>query len=307
VKDAYRVLTLREELDFPLVMAGLKQGFYMTDDLKDSGVPLLLSLDIPESKEKKKKGKKDAEEGEKADEEEEMNQEQKALGKRRDESIAKHQSQAATLAEAGIAFGFSTLDLKSGDFKKNLLTVIEKGLSEEKALASLTTVPAKMLGLSEMLGTLEKGKIANLVITDKPYFSEESNVRYVFVDGTPFEYEAKKAKKKGDANATVAVAGEWSYTIHIPGQAMSGTFKIAEEGGNLSGTITSPDDGSEGELQEVVLSGNSLSFSFPYDAGGQAMKVSFDVVVDGNDMEGTVAAGSFGTFDVEGSRVSTPE
>jgi hypothetical protein len=37
------------------------------------------------------------------------------------------------------------------------------------------------------------------------------------------------------------------------------------------------------------------------------MKVAFDVVVDGEDFEGTVTAGSFGTFDVEGTRVSTPE
>lgn len=301
VKDAYRVLALQEDLGFPLVLAELKQGFYMTEDLKAKGFPLLLSLDIPESKEEKKK------EGEDAAEEKEADPEQEALKKRRDESIAKHQSQAATLAEAGLEFGFSTLEVKSSDFKSNLLTMIEKGLSEEKALASLTTVPAKMLGMSEMLGTLEKGKIANMVITDKPYFSKESNVRYVFVDGEPFEYEAKKPKKKGDANATVAVAGEWSYTINIPGQAMSGSFKIANDSGQFSGTIVSPDDGSEGDLQEVTVSGNNLSFSFPYDAGGQAMKVSFDVIIEGDDMEGTVTAGSFGTFDVEGARIGVPD
>lgn len=301
VQDAYRVMALQKELDFPLVLAELKQGFYMTDDLKAKGFPLMLSLDIPESKEEKKK------EGEDDKEKKEMDEEQMALKKRRDESVASHQSQAATLSKAGLEFAFSTLEVKSSDFKKNMMTMIEKGLSEEKALASLTTVPAKMLGMSEMLGTLEKGKIANMVITDKPYFSKESNVRYVFVDGVSFELEVKKPKKKGDAGATVAVAGEWSYTIDIPGQVMSGTFKIKNADGQFSGTITSPEDGSEGELQSVTVAGNNLSFSFPYDAGGQAMKVSFDVVIDGDDMEGTVTAGSFGTFDVEGSRIGVPD
>lgn len=301
VKDAYRVLALQEDLGFPLVLAELKQGFYMTEDLKAKGFPLLLSLDIPQSKEEKKKEGEDAEEEKKAD------PEQEALKKRRDESIAKHQSQAAILAGAGLEFGFSTLEVKNSDLKGNLLTMIEKGLSEEKALAGLTTIPAKMLGVSEMLGTLEKGKIANMVITDKPYFSKESNVRYVFVDGVPFEYEAKKPKKKGDASATVAVEGEWSYTINIPGQAMSGSFKIAKDGSQFSGTIASPEDGSEGDLQEVVVSGNNLSFSFPYDAGGQAMKVSFDVIIEGDEIEGTVTAGSFGTFDVEGARIGVPD
>ncbi|PHN05421.1 amidohydrolase family protein [Flavilitoribacter nigricans] len=304
VKDAYRVLALQEELGFPLVLAGLKQGFYMTDELKAKGFPLLLSLDIPESKEEKKKEEGEEEDKEKA----KPDPEKEALKKRQKEAIAKHQSQAATLSEAGLTFGFSTLEVKSGDVKNNLMTMIEKGISEEKVLASLTTIPAKMLGMSDMLGTLEKGKIANLVITDKPYFSKESNVRYVFVDGAPFEYEAKKPKKKGDASAKVSAAGEWSYTINIPGQAMSGTFKIKQDGdGQISGTITSPDDGSEGELQEVVLSGNNLSFSFPYDAGGQAMKVSFDVIIDGDEVEGTVTAGSFGTFDVEGERIGVPD
>ena len=236
-----------------------------------------------------------------------MDPEQKALNKRRNDAIAKHQSQAATLSEAGVSFGFSTLEVKSGDIKKNLMTMIEKGLSEEKALASLTTVPAKMFGMSEMLGTLEKGKIANLVVTDKPYFSEGSNVRYVFVDGQPFEYEAKKPRKKGDASAVVSADGEWTYTINVTGQQMSGTFRIKSEDGRISGSITNPQDGSEGELQEPVLSGNNLSFSISIDGGGQTVQVSYDLIIDGDAFEGTVTAGGYGTFDVEGERIGMPD
>lgn len=309
VKDVYRVLALQEELGFQLVLAEVKQGFYMTDQLKAKGFPILLSLDIPESKEEKKKDGEKAEEkeGDEAKKKEAMDPEQEALKKRRDEAIAKHQSQAATLSKAGINFAFSTLEVKSGDLKKNLMTMIEKGLSEEKALAGLTTVPAQMLGMSQMLGTLEKGKIANIVVTDKPYFEEGSNVRYVFVDGKPFEYEAKKPKKKGDATATVSADGEWSYTINVPGQEMNGTFKIKSDGGTISGTITNPMDGSEGDLQEVSLTGNNLSFSFPFEADGQSMRVSYDVIIEGDAFEGTVTAGSFGSFDVEGERIGTPD
>jgi hypothetical protein len=309
VKDAYRVMTLQEELGFPLVMAELKQGFYMTDALKQKNFPLLLSLDIPESiKEEKKSEKKEGEEPKaKMVKDEKADPEKEALEKRRKEAIEKHQSQAATLDKAGINFGFSTLSVKSKDLKTNLLTMIEKGLSEEKALAALTTVPAKMLGLSEMMGTVEQGKIANLVVTDKPYFDKESNVRYVFVDGKMFEYEAKKARKKGDESATVAADGDWSYAIDIPGQAMSGTFSIKSDGGTLKGTMTNPQDGSVGDLENVSLNGNNLSFSIPYDAGGQAMRVSFNLYLDKDAFEGSVTAGSFGTFDVEGSRISTPD
>lgn len=300
VKDVYRVLALQEELDFPLVLAEVKQGFFMTEDLKSKGFPLLLSLDLPEAKEAKKEA------GDKQ-KEEKPSPEQEALKKRREEAIAKHQSQAATLDKAGLTFGFSTLEVKSGDVKDNLLKIIEKGLSEDKALAALTTVPAEMLGMSDMLGTVEKGKIANLVVTDKPYFTKEANVRYVFVDGQAYEYEAKKSKKKSDDDAVVSADGEWSYTIDIPGQVMNGTFKIKSTEGQLSGTITSSQNDEAGELQDIVLNGNKLSFSFPYDAQGQAMKVTYEVIIDGDEFEGSVTAGSFGTFDVEGERVGLPD
>src|SRR5690606_11299639 len=139
----------------------------------------------------------------------------------------------------------------------NLITMIEKGLSEDKALAGLTTVPAKMLGLSEMLGTVEKGKIANLVVTDKPYFTKESNVRYVFVDGKLYEYEAKKPAKKEDENVKVSADGKWCYNINSPGQSSTGTVAIKSEGAKLSATIANPEDASVGPLENVVRSGNN--------------------------------------------------
>ena len=88
--------------------------------------------------------------------------------------------------------------LKSKDFKKNLGGVIKHGLTEDQAIAALTTTPAQILGVSSMMGTVERGKMANLVITDKPYFDEKSNVRFVIVDGDLTEYEAKKEKKKNN-------------------------------------------------------------------------------------------------------------
>ena len=61
----------------------------------------------------------------------------------------------------------------------------------EFTLAALTTVPAELLGLSRSLGTVERGKIANLFITDGPLFEEDTKVRRVFVDGISHEIEVK--------------------------------------------------------------------------------------------------------------------
>ena len=107
---------------------------------------------------------------------------------------------AATLNRRGIRFGFSSEGTAAGDVRENLRTMIRYGLPEDAALAALTVDAAKMLGLERSLGTVENGKIANLVLTDGPYFDKQTQVRYVFVDGRMFEYEvAKKDSAKVDS------------------------------------------------------------------------------------------------------------
>ena len=66
------------------------------------------------------------------------------------------------LAENGVTFSLTTHELKKvSEFKTNVLKAIKYGLNKTKALESLTTVPAQLLGKSGELGTLEKGKYAN--------------------------------------------------------------------------------------------------------------------------------------------------
>ncbi len=308
VKSAYRVLSLQKEFGFNLVLAELKQGWHIADELSKKNIPVLISMDLPSAKEKGKKDKKSKGKEEKAEKKNDpFKAEKAALEKRRDEELKKHLTQAATLEKAGVLFGFSTLDVKSKDVRGNLRKMIENGLSENAALAALTTIPAKMLGVSDALGSVEQGKIANLVITDKPYFEEKSNVRYVFVDGHKYEYEVKKPAKKGDPNAKAKVAGKWSYNFEAMGQTMEGVLELVDNGGDISGTITNEAMGSNSKIESADLEGNTLSFSIDIDGGGQTVTVEYSLVFDGDSLEGTVSAGQFGTFDMEGERISNPD
>lgn len=313
VKSAYRVLSLQKEFDFSLVLTELKQGWHIADELSKKNIPVLISMDLPESKAKEKekgKGKKEKpkdKEKTKEKKNDPFQGEKVALEKRRDEEMKKHLMQAATLEKAGVLFGFSTLDVKSKDVRGNLRKMIENGLSENAALAALTTIPAKMLGVSDALGSVEQGKIANLVVTDKPYFEEKSNVRYVFVDGNKYEYEAKKPAKKGDPNAKVKVAGKWSFSFEAMGQNMEGILDLVDKGGDISGTITNTAMDSNSTIESAALDGNALSFSIKIDGGGQEVTVEYNLVIDGDSIEGTVSAGQFGTFDLEGERISNPD
>ncbi len=306
VKSIHRVMMLQKDLGFPLVLANVKQGWHVADQIKNAQIPVFLSLDLPEFSDTKKK--KEATAGAKAvnvKNPEVQSDEKAKLEKRRKEEMGKHLRQAAVFAEKGIDFGFSTISAKSKDIRGNLLKLIKNGLSEEQILAALTVIPSKLLGVDKILGTVEKGKMANLLVTDKPYFEEKANVRYVMVEGEVFEYEVKE-KKKGDTKVKADPVGSWSYQVDADGQTMEGQLVIKKNEDIFSGTISNPMTNESSPVNDVELAGNKLSFSTKFNDGSQTVSVSFSVVIEGNNFEGSVSADGLGTFDIEGERASTP-
>ncbi|MFM1822576.1 MAG: hypothetical protein RI967_842 [Planctomycetota bacterium] len=72
-----------------------------------------------------------------------------------------------------------------GSFRRKLADAIAHGLSKDEALAALTTAPARILGIDARAGTLEKGKLANLVVSAGDPFDADSKYEAVFVAGAP--------------------------------------------------------------------------------------------------------------------------
>ena len=326
--DVSRVIALQKELGFNLVLADVEQGWPMASKITAGRYPLVLSMNLPkaikeekkeekdeskmteEEKEKavntkaKKEKKKKKEEAklsllEKANKKEEMAREE-----RKKKSIKDYEGQAAMMEKKGIKFAFTGISTKPGDIRKNLKRMMDAGLSESAALAALTTNAADQLGISKIAGTIEKGKLANLVITDKPYFEEKSAIRYVFVDGQMNEMK-KKDEKKGDIEkgAGAALAGEWKYSIEIPGQTQSGVIKITADVDELTIEVSSADSPEDfEEATAVSLNGSNLTFDLSIDYDGFQMELSYDLEIAENAMKGMVKAGQFGSFPLEGSR-----
>jgi imidazolonepropionase-like amidohydrolase len=293
--DANRVLLLQKDLGFNVVLGDVKDCWDMISKIKSANAKVFLSLDLPDAiKEEKKDDKKDQSTAEK-----------EALEKRKAESIAQYVAQASAFQKAGVSFGFSTASAKTKDIPANLRRMIAAGLTEDQALAALTTAPAQLLGIADRVGTVDNGKIANLVISDKPYFNEKAKVRYVFVDGVLYKYEVKE-EKKGDAkNGNGKKAdpnGKWSYTTETPQGNSSGVVVIKNEGGAYTGTITNSMSDRETELKSIMVDGNVLSFSFGFDAGGGSMTIDVNLTIDGTDFEGTMSVGQYGSFPMKGSK-----
>lgn len=304
MKSVYRVQALKNELKFGLHFADLKEGSYVADLLKAEGKPIIISLDLPKAAEEKKPATdssktivvKDAE--------------MEALKARTAEEMKRLEGQASKLAALGLPFSFSTVGVKATDIKETIRRMIKAGLTEDQALAALTTTPAAQLGVSNRFGTVEKGRAANLVVSDKSYFDEKSSVRYVFIDGKMFEYEGKPAPKAG-GNTNAAgkgaeapkVAGKWSYTIKAPGMNSEGVLTFKGSGNDLTGEWTSSQVPGSNPISNVSVDGNKLSFSSNISMGSRQVTLDFNLIIDGNSLSGTVGVGTFGTFDVSGAKI----
>lgn len=109
----------------------------------------------------------------------------------------------AKLRSLGLDIALTTHGLGDAKhFRKKLQKALRRGLSETDALAALTTVPAKLCGVGDRLGIIEKGRIANLtIVAGDSYFDPSNKVREVWIDGRRMEPEVA-AKKDADSDKT---------------------------------------------------------------------------------------------------------
>ena len=96
----------------------------------------------------------------------------------------------AALEKAGIPFAFTMGGAQNpAEFVRSVArTVREGGLAEDAALKALTTNAAKLAGAGDRLGTIEKGKIANVIVTEGNLL-DSPRIRHVFVAGWPVDLE----------------------------------------------------------------------------------------------------------------------
>jgi imidazolonepropionase-like amidohydrolase len=122
---------------------------------------------------------------------------------------------AGRVANADILFALTTADLKNkADFWPNLRKAIENGLSEQKALEALTTVPAKLIKADDLLGTLQKGRLANFIITSGNLFSPDNVIYENWMQGKQYIVANKDAADlRGTWNLTVGDRSNLKLTI----------------------------------------------------------------------------------------------
>ena len=172
-----RALQLPELWKVHGVLYGCQMAYEIPDEIAAKKLPVLVNLKWPQAE-------KDADPDEKP-----------SLRTLRFRDRAP--SAPGALAKAGVKFAFYSGGITA---PKDILAAVRKsmdaGLAPDAAVRALTLSPAEIFGVSDRLGSIEPGKIANLVLTDGDLFGEKTKIKMVFVDGQRFDiHEQEKSKE----------------------------------------------------------------------------------------------------------------
>ena len=99
------------------------------------------------------------------------------------------------LQQAGVTFAIGDVDAntKGRNLMFNAGTAVAYGLTKEQALQSITLSAAKILGIDDRTGSLEKGKDANIVVSDGDILDmRTSNVIHAFIQGRSVSLDDKQ-------------------------------------------------------------------------------------------------------------------
>ena len=115
------------------------------------------------------------------------------LPRREDDPFDANYSSPAKLHAAGVRFAITSGD--EGAEARNLPytagMAAAHGLPKAEALKSVTLYPAQILGVADKFGSIEVGKLANLVVTDGDLLEARTNTKYLFIDGRPVPLSSK--------------------------------------------------------------------------------------------------------------------
>jgi len=202
----------------------------------------------------------------------------------------------AALAKAGVKFAFYDGGITAPkDLLKAAKKSIDAGLAADAALRAMTLSPAEIFGVADRMGSIENGKIANLLVAEGDLFDEKVKIKYVFVDGKRFEVrepEKPKDPPKGD------VSGKWkmSYTTPEGAEESTADIEMAKDG-TLTGTVS----GRRGTTSIIsgYLSGDKFSFTINVPVQDSPADVVFSGTFDGTSLKGTISVIGF-TIDFTG-------
>ncbi len=293
VREMERAVSMAEEFGLKYLLSGAAQSYQNADYLKSKGATVLLSLSFPQ----KPAGLEDPE-----------SESLRTLRERADAPKA-----AAALQKAGVRFAFTSGTLtRPADFVANAARAIEAGLPKDDALKAMTIYPAEIFGLAEQLGSIEKGKLANLIVTSGDIFAKDTKVKHVFVDGKYFEIKATETPQRpggpmaggaggrgggrgpGGGNTPPEssafggaglAAGSWTLTVNSPRGEMKLTANLQQNGEAITGELNLQFGAAP--ITKGSIKGNEIELEYTITPpNGQTMNGTLKGKIEGTSISG---------------------
>ncbi len=222
VKDKYEILrafAIAEEFGVDYIIKGGGNEYQLMDEIRTTGVSLLIPLNFPDAPDVK----------------------DPYLAAAVPLSTLKHwemaPANAGMLSKAGIEFAVTADGLsKPGEFLGALRKAVDRGLEKEQALKAATYLPAQMIGAGELVGSIRKGMVANLLVTSGDLFEKECVIYQNWVQGKPYTFVDPGLISI--AGTYTLVAGDSTYVLTIKGKADKPTIEVKSGDKELKSTIT---------------------------------------------------------------------
>jgi imidazolonepropionase-like amidohydrolase len=161
IKDA---IAFADKQKVKVVLAGAREYGATMADLKAKGIPVITPQTL-------------------------------ALPQREDDQYDQGASLPAELHKAGVKFAFGSF---TNQFSRNLpyqaATAVAYGLPYDVALKAVTVTPAEIWGVADRIGSIEKGKIADIMITDGDPLETKTQIKQLFINGKPVDLASRHTK-----------------------------------------------------------------------------------------------------------------
>lgn len=152
-RDIRNAVEFCDKQKLKMILAGGEEAYKVKDLLRSKGIPVILrpTLSLPNDE---------------------------------DDAYDRLLSQPAELASAGVKFAFGSFD---NSFARRLgqqtANAVAYGLPYDEALKAVTVYPAEIFGVADQVGTLETGKVANVIVTNGDPLEITTEVKYLFIKG----------------------------------------------------------------------------------------------------------------------------
>lgn len=160
-RDIKAALKFTDELKLKVILAGAQDVARVIPDLKSRNIPVILGPIL-------------------------------ALPPREDDPYDLLFTNAKVLHDAGILFSIQSADAHNArNLPYNAAACAAFGLPKDEALKAITIYPAQIFGVADKLGSLEIGKVANVIVTDGDPLEIRTNVKRVFIAGEDIPMDSR--------------------------------------------------------------------------------------------------------------------